>query len=441
MQLTIFGSGYVGLVTGVCFAEKGHHVTFIDVNEKRIADLNRGHCPIYEPGLQNMMLDNLGAGRLAFTTTCQEAITQADILFIAVGTPPDDNGAADLTYIRQVAQTIGQNLQQPAIIVNKSTVPVGTADEVHSIVSQHLQNRQLDIAFSVASVPEFLKEGAAVQDCLYPERIIIGTHNTKTSQQLAHLFEAFCHTPSEQIIIMQTRSAELTKYAANAMLATKISFMNEVSQIAQQTGADIDEIKQGMGSDSRIGYKFINPGCGFGGSCFPKDVQALQHIAESHQYHPLLLEATNQVNQNQKQILFNKLTYHFNNDLEGKTIGIWGLAFKPNTDDIREAPSRTLIERLWDNGAHVQAYDPQAMDNFKALYGDRSDYHLVDSAYEALLEADALVIVTEWCEFKQGDFNRIKSSLRYPLVIDGRNLFSPQTMRHYGLTYDSIGRP
>lgn len=441
MRLTIFGSGYVGLVTGICLADKGHTMTFVDIDDNRINQLNQGCCPIYEPGLEAMLQDNLAAGRLIFTTQAETAINDTDILFIAVGTPPDENGAADLTYVRDVAQTIGQNLQNPTIIVNKSTVPVGTADEVHTIIGQQIQKHNRSIHYSVASVPEFLKEGSAVADCLRPERIIIGTDNPSAADKLYELFQVFCDDPQKQIILMQPRSAELTKYAANAMLATKISFMNEISQIAEQTGADIDEIRHGIGSDTRIGYKFINPGCGFGGSCFPKDIQALQHIADQHHYNPLLLKAVSQVNQQQKQILFNKLAFHFNEQLQGKTIAIWGLAFKPNTDDIRQASSRSLVERLWAHGTYVQAYDPQAMASFHAVYGERHDYKLVDTAYQALHQADALVIVTEWCEFKQADLNTIKNTLKDPLIIDGRNIFNPQTVRQYGLTYDSIGRP
>lgn len=440
MNLTIFGSGYVGLVTGLCLADQGHFVNFVDVDEQRVNELNQGYCPIYEPGLETLLEDNLKAGRAIFTLNAAQAIQQAQIIFIAVGTPSDETGAADLTYVRQVAQTIGQHLQQPTTIVNKSTVPVGTASEVDNIIQQQLAKRNQAISFSVASVPEFLKEGSAVQDCLNPERIIIGTDSQAAAKQLTQLFQTFCSQP-EQIMLMQTRSAELTKYAANAMLATKISFINEISQIAEQTGADIDEVRHGIGSDSRIGYQFINPGCGYGGSCFPKDVQALQHIAYDHHYQPQLLETVHQVNERQKQILFQKLAYHFNHHLEGKRIAVWGLAFKPNTDDLRQAPSRVLIESLWQQKAFVQAYDPQAMANFKDIYGERQDYQLFDSAYQALDQADALVIVTEWCEFKQADLQQIQNRLQDNLIIDGRNLFNPITVRQYGLTYDSIGRP
>lgn len=438
MQITIFGSGYVGLVTGTCLADKGNQVTLVDINEQRVQQLQQGECPIYEPGLAAMMQHNQQAQRLHFTTDAVNALKQTEVIFIAVGTPADDNGAADLSYVDKVAQTIGQHINHHVTIANKSTAPVGTADRVTNIVQQQLDKRSINLTFHVASMPEFLKEGCAVKDCMHPDRIIIGTDDGHTAEQLKTLFLPFCKD-ERQILLMQTRSAELTKYAANAMLATKISFINEISQIAERTGADIDNIRQGIGMDPRISPKFLNPGCGYGGSCFPKDVQALQHIAQSHEYQPQLLQAVHQVNDHQKQILLQKLTQHLP-DLQDKTIAVWGLAFKPNTDDIREAPSRVLIEALWQHGAHVQAYDPEAMANFQQTYGERDDYQLTENAYLALEQADALVIVTEWSEFKQANLQHIKDLLNQPLIIDGRNLFDPHTMTEQGFIYDSVGR-
>lgn len=438
MQITIFGSGYVGLVTGTCLAEKGNSVTLVDINEQRVQQLQQGECPIYEPGLEAMMQANQQANRLHFTTDVASALEQTEVIFVAVGTPADDNGAADLKYVEQVAQTIGQYINHHVTIANKSTVPVGTADQVANIVQDQINQREIDLTFHVASMPEFLKEGCAVKDCMHPDRIIIGSEDAHTAEQLKTLFLPFCEG-EQQILLMQTRSAELTKYAANAMLATKISFINEISQIAERTGADIDDIRQGIGMDPRISPKFLNPGCGYGGSCFPKDVQALQHIAQSHDYQPQLLQAVHQVNDHQKQILFQKLTRHLP-DLQGKTIAIWGLAFKPNTDDIREAPSRVLIEALWQQGAYVKAYDPEAMPNFQQTYAERDDYQLAETAYLALEQADALVIVTEWPEFKQANLRHIKDLLNQPVIVDGRNLFEPQTMAEQGFVYDSVGR-
>lgn len=438
MKLTIFGSGYVGLVTGTCFAEMGNHVTCVDINSNRVEKLSQGFCPIFEPGLEPIIKHNLEAKRLKFTTDAKSAIESAEVIFIAVGTPPEEDGSADLQYVLQVAKTIGENLNDYKVIVNKSTVPVGTADKVKQVVSDALSKRNADISFDVVSNPEFLKEGAAVSDCMRPDRIIVGSESERSSTVMRGLYQPF-NRNHDKLMIMDVRSAELTKYAANAMLATKISFMNEMSHIAEAVGADIEQVRLGIGSDQRIGYHFIYPGCGYGGSCFPKDVQALRYTADSLGYKPRMLNSVHQVNEDQKNVLFNKITHYFKGELKGKTIALWGLAFKPNTDDIREAPARNLVESLFQAGAKVQAFDPEAMANFKEVYPGKP-IKFFNQADDVLENADALVVVTEWSSFRSPDFQLIKEKLSYPVIFDGRNLYNPTYLKQMGIDYFSIGR-
>lgn len=441
MKLSIFGTGYVGLVTGACLADVGHNVVCIDVDQTKIDNLKKGILPIWESGLEAIVERNVNAGRLQFTTNVATAIQHAEIQFIAVGTPPDEDGSADLQYVLSVAESIARNMQSYKIIINKSTVPVGTADKVQARVAQVLAERGQNIAFDVVSNPEFLKEGAAISDFLKPDRIIIGTQSIEARKRMNELYEPF-NRNHERIIFMDVKSAELTKYAANAMLATKISFMNELANMAEILGADIEEVRKGIGADPRIGYHFIYPGCGYGGSCFPKDVQALERTAAQIGYNAELLKATESVNNRQKTRLFEKLAKHFGstNKLSGKTIAIWGLSFKPNTDDMREAPSRTLMEALWQSGAKVQAFDPVAMDECQRIYGRRSDLTLMGTKEAALRQADALVIVTEWQQFRAPDFDLIKTELKNPVIFDGRNLYNPERMIHECITYYSMGR-
>ncbi|MCF6225334.1 MAG: UDP-glucose/GDP-mannose dehydrogenase family protein [Xanthomonadales bacterium] len=439
MKITIFGVGYVGLVQAAVFADTGHHVVCVDVDNARIKNLKKGIIPIYEPGLTPLVKENYAAGRLEFTTDAEVGVAHGDIQFIAVGTPPDEDGTADLAAVVTVAETIATHMTHPKIIVDKSTVPVGTAEKVEFSVSEILQKRGVNIDFSVVSNPEFLKEGSAIQDCKRPDRIIIGTNNSTTAGIMRELY-APMNRNHERILIMDVKSAELTKYAANAMLATKISFMNEISNLAEALGADIEAVRQGIGSDKRIGYHFIYPGCGYGGSCFPKDVQALVRTAESVGYEAEILKSVEAVNFRQKKKLFEKISKHFGNDLKGKTFALWGLSFKPNTDDMRDAPSRVLMEALWDAGAKVQAYDPEAMPECKRIYGQRDDLVLMESKEAVLEGADALVIVTEWQHFKVLDIDMLKQHAAKPVVFDGRNLFEPKKMREDGITYYSIGR-
>jgi UDPglucose 6-dehydrogenase len=439
MRVTIFGTGYVGLVTGTCLAEVGNDVVCVDVDAGKIARLERGEIPIYEPGLEPLVRDNHASGQLKFTTDAAAAIEHAQVIFIAVGTPPDEDGSADLSHVLTVAHTIGATLSRYAVVVNKSTVPVGTADAVRRTVAEALSARSSDVPFDVVSNPEFLKEGDAVQDCLRPDRIVIGADSARAIELLKNLYAPF-NRNHERIVLMDVRSAELTKYAANAMLATKISFMNEIASIAEQVGADVEQVRRGIGSDPRIGYHFIYPGAGYGGSCFPKDVKALEFTARQHGHEPRLLSAVEAVNAAQKKKLFALLGIHFGGDVSGRTIALWGLAFKPNTDDMREAPSRTLIEQLWEAGARVRAYDPEAGAEAARIYGQRENLVLCDDAYAALDGADALVIVTEWKMFRSPDFERIKARLRQPVIIDGRNLFEPKAVEAAGLAYYGIGR-
>jgi len=439
MKVTVFGSGYVGLVTGACLADVGNDVLCVDIDENKINMLNNGEIPIYEPGLDAIVKNNAASGRLKFTTNIQDAVNHGLFQFIAVGTPPDEDGSADLQYVLAVANSIGEHMDEYKVIIDKSTVPVGTADKVRLQVSETLEKHGKTAEFDVVSNPEFLKEGAAINDFMKPDRIVIGTDNPRTTELLRALYAPF-NRSHERLVVMDIRSAELTKYAANAMLATKISFMNELANLAEILGADIEKVRVGIGSDPRIGYHFIYPGCGYGGSCFPKDVQALERTANEIGYEARLLAAVEEVNNRQKHVLFNKISKHFNGELKGKTIALWGLAFKPNTDDMRAAPSRTLMESLWQAGAKVQAYDPEAMEETQRIYGDRADLTLTETPETAIINADALVVVTEWKAFRSPDFNLIKQSLNTPTIFDGRNLYDPESMRQLGFDYYAIGR-
>ena len=439
MRIAIFGTGYVGLVTGACLAEMGNHVLCIDVDATKVEGLKQGRIPIFEPGLAPMVQRNRAAGLLDFSTDAAAGVAHGEALFIAVGTPPDEDGSADLRHVLTVAASIGRHLDRYAVVVNKSTVPVGTAERVRATIAQALAARGAAVAFDVASNPEFLKEGDAVNDCMRPDRIIIGSDSARALALLKRLYAPF-NRNHERIVTMDARSAELTKYAANAMLATKISFMNEIANLAERVGADVELVRQGIGADPRIGYHFIYPGAGYGGSCFPKDVQALARTAEAQGYTPQLLHAVEAVNRAQKRHLFALIERHFGGALQGKTIALWGLAFKPNTDDMREAPSRTLIEALWAAGARVRAYDPEAGAEARRLYGARADLVLCEQPYDALQDADVLALMTEWKVFRSPDFARIRATLRTPALFDGRNLYDPASVEAAGIAYYGIGR-
>ena len=439
MKITIFGSGYVGLVTGACMAEVGNDVLCMDVDESKIARLKNGEIPIYEPGLESMVKENVAAGRLRFTTDAKEAVDHGLFQFIAVGTPPDEDGSADLQYVLSVAESVATHMSEYRILVDKSTVPVGTADKVKAKVLEVLEKRGVDVDFDVVSNPEFLKEGAAISDFMKPDRVVIGADNPRTIELLRALYAPF-NRSHERFVAMDIRSAELTKYAANAMLATKISFMNELSNLADRLGADIEQVRNGIGSDSRIGYSFIYPGCGYGGSCFPKDVKALARSAREVGYNAELLEAVESVNGRQKELLFNKVNNYFDGDLAGRTFALWGLAFKPSTDDMREAPSRILIDALIEAGATVRAYDPEAMAETKRLYPNEENLVLCDEPNDVLKNADALLVVTEWKSFWSPDFDKIKRELKQPVIFDGRNLYDPALMEQLGIDYFGIGR-
>ena len=439
MRVTIFGTGYVGLVTGACLAEAGNHVLCVDIDKQKISGLQRGELPIFEPGLEEIVKRTSEAGRLQFTTDISAAVSHGELLFITVGTPPDETGSADLQHVISVARSIGEHLDDYRLVINKSTVPVGTAAKVRSEIQNVLDNRGIEVEFDVVSNPEFLKEGAAIEDFTKPDRIIIGSDNAHAVELLRALYEPFNRNHA-RIIVMSTSSAELTKYAANAMLATKISFMNELANIAEHIGADIEQVRLGIGSDPRIGYDFIYSGCGYGGSCFPKDVRALSVSAKMVGYESELLNAVEHVNQRQKQILFQKITEYFQGDLMGKVIGLWGLAFKPNTDDMREAPSLSLMKALWSAGCQVQAYDPVAMEEAHRLFGDRTDLILCESAEDAASGADALAVVTEWKAFRSPDFHQLKILLKEPVIFDGRNIYDPQALQDLGIHYFGIGR-
>jgi UDPglucose 6-dehydrogenase len=443
MRIGIFGTGYVGLVTGTCLAEVGHDVLCIDVDAGKVERLNRGEVPIYEPGLEPMVRANHAEGRLRFGTDAAQAIDHGEVLFIAVGTPPDEDGSADLQYVLAVARTIGEHLQRPAVVVDKSTVPVGTADKVRATIATTLQERGVQIDFDVVSNPEFLKEGAAVEDCMRPDRIVVGADNPEAVEKLRRIYAPF-NRNRERMVVMDVRSAELTKYAANAMLATKISFMNEIANIAERVGADVEMVRHGIGSDPRIGWHFIYPGAGYGGSCFPKDVQALARTAIDHGYEPRLLGAVEAVNDAQKGHLFELVQRHYDTGedegVRGKTFAVWGLAFKPDTDDMREASSRRLLAQLWEAGARVRAFDPEARGEAARIFGAREDLELCASAADALQGADALVVVTEWKQFRSPDFARLKAAIGDAVVFDGRNLYEPDEVEAAGLAYYGIGR-
>ena len=439
MKVTIYGSGYVGLVTGACLAQVGNEVLCVDVDPRKVERLNRGEAPIFEPGLEEMLDANRRAGRLAFTLDPAQGAAHGLFQFIAVGTPPDEDGSADLQHVLAVARSIGEHIGEYRVVVNKSTVPVGTADRVRETLQAVLDERGADVPFDVVSNPEFLKEGAAIEDFMRPDRIVVGTDNPRTAELLRALYAPF-NRSHDRLLAMDVRSAELTKYAANAMLATKISFMNELANIAERLGADIESVRIGIGSDPRIGYQFIYPGAGYGGSCFPKDVRALERTASQSGYAAQLLRAVESVNDQQKRSLFRKITDHFGPQLQGRTFALWGLAFKPNTDDMREASSRVLMEALWEAGAAVRAHDPVAMEEAARLYGQRADLVLCETPEATLDGADALVVMTEWPLFRSPDFERVRNALSHPVIFDGRNLYDPDQIAALGFTYHSIGR-
>ena len=439
VKVTVFGIGYVGLVQAAVLAGVGHNVVCVDINSERVGKLNEGLVPIYEPGLEVLVQGNVEAGRLKFTTDTELGVKHGRIQFIAVGTPPDEDGSCDLRYVLAVASSIAKYMTEHRIVVDKSTVPVGTADKVRQTMGDVLSERGMNISFDVVSNPEFLKEGAAVADCQRPDRIIIGTDNPEVEEWMKELYAPF-NRSRDKVVVMDLRSAELTKYAANAMLATKISFMNEMANLAEILGADIEKVRHGIGSDPRIGYSFIYPGCGYGGSCFPKDVQALVRSAEKAGYEPELLRSVEAVNLRQKTKLFECLSDHFKGELSDKTVAIWGLSFKPNTDDMRDASSRVLMESLWKVGARVQAFDPEAMHETQRIYGNHKGLSLMGTKEAALKDADALVVCTEWDIFKAPDFDWIRSCLKHPLIVDGRNQYQPDLVESYGLAYYGIGR-
>ena len=439
MKVTIFGSGYVGLVTGACLAEAGNHVICVDIDAAKVARLNAGEVPIHEPGLAALMQRNHASGRLEFTTDAARGVDHGLFQIIAVGTPPDEDGSADLRHVVDVARTIGKSLQRYAIVVTKSTVPVGTADTVRAEVTAALAQRKAPIEFDVVSNPEFLKEGAAIQDFMKPDRVVVGTDGPRTTELMRALYEPFTRN-HDRLIVMDIPSAELAKYAANALLATKISFMNELAGLAERVGADIERVRIGIGSDPRIGYGFIYPGTGYGGSCFPKDVKALIQSAHEVGHTTPILDAVEQVNELQKSILVRKLKIVLGGKLTGVTVALWGLAFKPNTDDMREAPSRVIIDQLLAEGATVRAYDPVAMDEARRLYRGKTQLSLCRDAYEAANGAAALLIATEWQEFRSPDFERLKNLLSAPRILDGRNLYDPAALARQGFDYYAIGR-
>lgn len=439
MKVTVFGTGYVGLVTGACLADVGHDVLCVDIDQKKVDNLNAGIIPIYEPGLESIVKQAVQQGLLNFTTSMDKAVQHGELQLIAVGTPSGEDGSADLQYVVAVAKTIGQRITDYRVVVNKSTVPIGTAEIVRDALEKELNNRGISVPFDVVSNPEFLKEGAAVNDFMKPDRIVVGTDSERAEQLLRDLYAPF-NRSHDRMIFMDVRSAELTKYAANAMLATKISFINEMANLAELLGADIEKVRSGIGADPRIGYHFIYPGCGYGGSCFPKDVKALINIARNVDYSAGLMEAVDRVNKAQKEKLYSYVERHFGGDLKGKVFALWGLAFKPNTDDMREAPSRTLLEALWAAGAKVQAYDPVAMEETQHIYGMRDDLKLVGTKEAALERADGLIICTEWKNFRAPNFDILKSALRNPVIFDGRNLYEPERIAALGFHYYAVGR-
>jgi UDPglucose 6-dehydrogenase len=439
MKITVHGTGYVGLVTGACLAEVGNHVTCVDIDARKVELLKQGEIPIYEPGLKEIVQRNARAGRLRFTTDVVEGVRHAPFQMIAVGTPRDEDGSADLAHVLTVARAIGREMADYKVIVTKSTVPVGTGDKVREAVAQTLAARAASIEFDIVSNPEFLKEGAAVGDFMKPDRIIVGSDSERATRMLRDLYEPFGRN-HDKVIVMDVRSAELTKYAANAMLATKISFMNELANMAESCGADIEHVRIGIGSDPRIGFEFIYPGCGYGGSCFPKDVSALVRSAREHGFGMELVQAVENVNNRQKQVLFAKISRFLGGDLRGRTIALWGMAFKPNTDDMREASSCVLMQQVWSAGGRVRAYDPKAQQEARRLFGERPDLVYCETAYDAIEGADVLAVVTEWQEFRSPDFDLLREKLAARAVFDGRNIYDPAMIRRGGLRYFGIGR-
>lgn len=441
MKISMVGTGYVGLVTGTCFAEMGNDVICVDIDESKIEKLKEGIIPIYEPGLETMVRENFERGTLHFTTDIKEALEKTDVIFIAVGTPQGEDGSADLQYVLKVAEQIGQGMTHEMIVVDKSTVPVGTADKVKATIQKELDKRGVSIPFHVVSNPEFLKEGSAIEDFMKPDRVVIGAESEKAMETMKELYAPFTHN-HERFIAMDIRSAEMTKYAANAILATKISFMNEIANICERVGADVNRVRVGIGSDRRIGYSFIYPGCGYGGSCFPKDVQALNRIALDAGYEPKIIQAVEEVNKAQKKVLAQKVVRRFGEDLSGKTFAVWGLAFKPETDDMREASAITIINELTQRGAKIRAYDPKAMEEAKNFYlKDNDAVTYCQSKYDALDGADAMLLVTEWKEFRSPDFDEVKKRLKAPVIFDGRNQYNPLLMANKGFEYHQIGVP
>lgn len=432
MKIAVVGSGYVGLVTGTCFAETGNDVTCIDIDQDKVEKMRNGEIPIYEPGLEPIFQRNIEQDRLNFTTELVEGIQGAQVIFLALPTPPGEDGSADLRYVLQVAEEMGPYLKDYTVIVDKSTVPVGTSEKVRDQIATNC-----NCEFDVVSNPEFLREGSAIDDFMKPERVIIGTSSEKAQEVMDHLYQPFVRQ-GNPILFMDERSAEMTKYAANAFLATKISFMNEIANLCEKVGANVDAIRKGIGTDERIGKRFLFAGIGYGGSCFPKDVQAIANTAQEHNYDFKILNSVMQINQNQKTSLIPKIKRYYNNDLKGKNITLWGLAFKPNTDDIREAPALFLIEELLKEGANIKAFDPEAMENVKAIYGDQITY--ASEPYEALEDSDALLLVTEWHVFRNPDFDKVKSAMKKPVIFDGRNVYMPEEMEEKGFFYESIGR-
>jgi UDPglucose 6-dehydrogenase len=437
MKISVVGTGYVGLVSGACFAETGVNVTCVDINEEKINRLKQGIIPIYEPGLDQIVTRNVEKGRLSFTTSLKESIVDADAVFIAVGTPPGEDGSADLKYVLGVAREVGESMDHYMVIINKSTVPVGTAKKVKAVIQEQIAKRGVDVTFDVASNPEFLKEGNAIEDFLKPDRIIVGVDSEQAQKTINRLYKPFLLN-GHPLIFMDIHSAEMTKYASNAMLATKISFMNDIANLCEIVGADVNMVRKGMGSDSRIGNKFIYAGIGYGGSCFPKDVQALIKTGIDNKYSLDILKAVENVNNKQKSVLFEKIKKHYNGDLKGKTFAVWGLSFKPQTDDMREAPSVVIIENLLKEGAHVKAYDPVAMNEAKHKLGERITYG--KDAYDVILDADALLVITEWPEFRIPNFKVLERLLKNKVIFDGRNIYEPSEMKELGFTYYSIGR-
>ena len=440
MKITVHGSGYVGLVSAACFANMGNEVLCVDVDRARVARLKQGEVPIVEPGLDDLLAEGLKSGQLKFTDQPAEGVRFGLLQFIAVGTPPDEDGSADLKHVLQVARSIGEHMQDEKIVVDKSTVPVGTADRVRAEIAVQLDKRGVNLPFDVVSNPEFLKEGSAVEDFNHPDRIVVGAEGARSIEVMRTLYAPFTRN-HERLMLMAVRDAEFTKYAANSMLAARISMMNEFANIAERLGVDIEQVRKGIGSDARIGYAFLYAGMGYGGSCFPKDVSALSRTAVKSGYQPLLLQAVEEVNRRQKHTLFEKIQAHFGGKLQGLTLALWGLAFKPNTDDMREAPSRVLMEALWREGVKVRAYDPAAMQEARRLYGGQALLTLCDAPMECLKGADALAVVTEWHQFRSPDFEQIRKLLKRPVIFDGRNLYNPQQLRAAGFTHYSVGRP